>query len=313
MQFTRLKISFFLLSLSLFHTKRIMAIQTNKRHLLSDIHKDALRKDFNDCMSRIEKDKLKYHSCQGFSSAELCRCYFVKGVDYQCKSLSEKSINYSYFEHQVQYNCKGFHKIDYSLQVESKNMRNTINKYGNNLCIDAPKQDGTDILVEDIPPEYKSKLSGLYRPHNLDNNIKASHRLKKRSNAAIDTLDFKEYYEKKKPNAMTINCNLMRSLKITASLTSHQMTQFSTTILVQNPTGTHTTSLEAIMVLPKNKVEEQLKDPRQVKRSGMVSCNSSTNSKETSIVYLSKASFFTKELPLILLVASIYFLGFLFL
>ncbi|KSA01282.1 uncharacterized protein AC631_02978 [Debaryomyces fabryi] len=299
MQFAHTKVLFYVLSLSLFFAKRTTATQTSKKHPLSELYSNALRDDFNDCMNKIEMDNMRYHSCQGFSSVEDCRCSFLKDVNHQCKSLGAKSSNYWYFEHQMQSNCKKIPKVGYSLEILSRYIGNNDFSYDHKLGINASVY-GAGTFKTDTPTQYNSLEE--YEPHELDT-YDLSHELHKRSNAAIDTLDFKEYYEKKKPNAMTINCKLMRSLKITASPTNHQMTQFSTTILVQNPTGTHTTSIEAIMVLPKNK--EQSQDSRNDKRSNIVRVNATTNFKEASVVYMSDASFFSQQISLILLTASV--------
>lgn len=301
-EFTRSRFVFLFLSLGLLFTRRAIAI--NNKHPLSDLHANALRKDFNDCMDRIEKDDPKFHSCQGFSSIESCRCFFLKEADQQCKSLGKKSSNYWHFEHQLLTTCKGVPTNGYYLKIPANTNGNNDFKYDNNLGINASGSYGTDIFASGISPRYyPSKTPAAYEPHILDNSVNVTHGLHKRSDAAATTLDFKEYYEKKKPNAMTIDCKLMRSLKITASPTNHQMTQFSTTILVQNPTGTHTASIEAIMVLPKNK--DQSHDLKHEKRLNINTVNATTNFTETSVVYLSDASFFSQKLPLILLAASV--------
>lgn len=111
-EFTRPRFLFLYLSLGLLFTRRAIAI--NNKHPLSDLHTNALRKDFNDCMDTIENNNLKFHSCQGFSSIESCRCFFLKEVDHQCKSLGEKSSNYWYFEHQILTYCKNVHTTSYS-------------------------------------------------------------------------------------------------------------------------------------------------------------------------------------------------------
>lgn len=301
-EFTRPKFLFLYLSLGLLFTRRAIAI--NNKHPLLDLHTNALRNDFNDCMDRTEKDNLKFHSCQGFSSIESCRCFFLKEVDHQCKSLGVKSSNYWYFEHQILTYCKNVPTTAYSVEIPSKTSGNNDSKYDNTLGINGSGSYGTDIFTSGNTPEYyPPKSPGVDEPRMLDDNINITHGTQKRWEAAATTLDFEEYYEKKKPNAMTINCKLMRSLKITASPTNHQMTQFSTTILVQNPTGTHTTSIEAIMVLPKNK--DQSQDQKHEKRLDINTVNATTNFTEVNVVYLSDASFFSQKIPLILLAASV--------
>ena len=303
-KFTRQRFVFLFLSLGLLFTKKAIAI--SNKHPLSDLQTNALRKDFNDCMERIEKDNLKFHSCQGFLSIEGCRCFFLKEVDHQCKPLGEKSSNYWHFEYQILSNCKGVPTSGYSMRIPTKTKEKNDFEYDNILSINGSSSYETNIFATGTSPRYyDSNYNGADELHILDDNVNATRGLQKRSDSTSTTLDFKEYYEKKKPNAMTINCKLMRSLKITASPTNHRMTQFSTTILVQNPTGTHTTSLEAIMVLPKSK--DQSQDQKHGKRLTVNTANATTNFTQTNVVYLSNASFFSQKLPLILLATSVLF------
>lgn len=304
MQFEKSKALFCALSLSFFFTKRTTAIQTNRKYPLSDIYINVLREDFDDCMKKIEKENMRFHSCHGFSSIEDCRCSFLKDVNHQCKSLAERSSNYWYFEQQFQLNCKNIPKDGYTLEEVSRYIGN--NDLSNDNKLGNTSEYGTGPFTNNTSSQYKSLED--YKLRILDTS-NTSHELRERSNVSIDTLDFKEYYEKKNPNAMTINCKLMRSLKITASPTNQQMTQFSTTILVQNPTGTHTTSIEAIMVLPKNKKQSQ--SSINERRSNIVSLNATINSKEASVVYMSNAPFFSQQISLIL-VATLVLLTLIF-
>lgn len=296
----RIYLSLFLVGLLL--PTNTTASLGNNGHSLSDLYTNSLRKEFNDCMANIEKENLSYHSCLGFSSPDICRCSFLKEVDHQCKSLGQRSNNYWYFEYQMGYVCKGIGKTDKILVSPPGVRGNNAIKYHNHLSISASDTYSIDTLQKyySVSPEY-------HQPKTFEDDNKVFlivDRLQERSKVAFDTLDFTEYYEKKKPNAMTINCPFMRSLKTTASPTNNQMTRFSTTLLIQNPTGPRTTSIEVIKVLPKDQ-ERPRKERRHEENSSNDSLNSSVNTTNVAVVYLSGASFFSQELPLMLLILSV--------
>lgn len=219
---------------------------------LSDLYANALSEEFNSCMERVEKDNLKYQECRGFSSYLDCRCNFLKEVEHQCVSSGERYVNHWYLQRHKRDSCKMDHKVPGWFSEQEREGNDPLH---HNVAVsgthgEAQKQECEQVQNSNHKAYEANELTNRTADHNLNDIVDKLYT----SSTVFNILGFRDHYEKNSPNAMTIDCQFMRSLKVTASPVENRMTTFSTTILFQNPTGTHTSSIEAIKVLPKDTV-----------------------------------------------------------
>ncbi|KAK6455148.1 uncharacterized protein RJT20DRAFT_136307 [Scheffersomyces xylosifermentans] len=66
---------------------------------------------------------------------------------------------------------------------------------------------------------------------------------------AAKTIDFESFYDKKEPNAMTVNCGLVNVLKSKVSTEDQFMTKYISAVVLTDSMQTHTTEMEVIQVV----------------------------------------------------------------
>lgn len=252
-----------------------MLVNASAESALTERYSKAFGNDFKKCMNGIEQKPI-YNGCGGFNATRECHCYFLKEVDGNCKQFESARGNYWYLEQETRNACSPYKMCNQTL-----------------LPANNGSSEGGDCKFENIQLQRKDATSNVATQIELESKVPSKNTLpglaKSYQTDVLRTMDFEKYYEKKRPSAMTIDCNLMKALRPVATATDRHMTHYSSTLLLPGSTQTHTI-LEVI------KVQENSRG--LTKRSSNVSVAPITNTTHV-LVYSSEASYFHNKIRLL--------------
>lgn len=206
--------------------------------LFTNEYLKAFSNDFTHCMFQVENNTDAYHTCESFNyNLYECKCSFLKSVNKSCRSFCVSDSNFWFFEQEIEDVCK--QSLNHTAFIEANE---TIS---NNTSSTQNKKRNHD---DEYNTEVATPIAKFYGKLNIDV-AKQSH--PKTHEVGLTSLNFEEYYDQtKSPTAMTIDCDLMKVLKILdVDTTKKILLRYSTTIAFAESSTTRLSEMEIIKVV----------------------------------------------------------------